>query len=178
MGICPCVVCRRECRYIFVTSFVEYVAICLDILIIVGGSLSTCFYLFFFLKKKTAYEMRICDWSSDVCSSDLRSVIGKMELDRTFEEREIINSTVVAALDEAALNWGVKVLRYEIKDLTPPNEILRAMQAQTTAEREKRALIAASDGRRHEQTNTATRESEADIARSEDEKQAQNNHKE
>src|SRR3546814_13555079 len=73
----------------------------------------------------------------------LRSVIGKMELDRTFEEREIINSTVVAALDEAALNWGVKVLRYEIKELTPPNEILRAMQAQTTAEREKRALLAA-----------------------------------
>ena len=62
-----------------------------------------------------------------------------MELDRTFEERDAINSTIVSSLDEAALNWGVKVLRYEIKDLTPPNEILRSMQAQITAEREARA---------------------------------------
>ncbi len=98
-----------------------------------------------------------------------------MELDRTFEERDIINSTIVASLDEAALNWGVKVLRYEIKDLTPPNEILRAMQAQITAEREKRALIAASEGRRQEQINIATGEREAFIARSEGEKQAQIN---
>ena len=74
----------------------------------------------------------------------LRSVIGKMELDKTFEERDTINASVVNALDEAAANWGVKVLRYEIKDLTPPAEILRSMQAQITAEREKRALIAAS----------------------------------
>ena len=70
----------------------------------------------------------------------LRSVIGKMELDKTFEERDAINASVVNALDEAAPNWGVKVLRYEIKDLTPPAEILRSMQAQITAEREKRAL--------------------------------------
>ncbi len=76
----------------------------------------------------------------------LRSVIGKMELDRTFEERDHINLSVVAALDEAATNWGVKVLRYEIKDLTPPAAILHSMQAQITAEREKRALIAASEG--------------------------------
>jgi regulator of protease activity HflC (stomatin/prohibitin superfamily) len=76
----------------------------------------------------------------------LRSVVGKMELDKTFEERDQINASVVSALDEAATNWGVKVLRYEIKDLTPPAEILRAMQAQITAEREKRALIAASEG--------------------------------
>jgi len=79
---------------------------------------------------------------------------------------------VVAALDEAALNWGVKVLRYEIKDLTPPDAILHAMQAQITAEREKRALIAASEGRRQEQINIATGEREAFIARSEGEKQA------
>ena len=59
---------------------------------------------------------------TQLAQTTLRSVIGKMELDRTFEERELINSTVVAALDDAALNWGVKVLRYEIKDLTPPNE--------------------------------------------------------
>jgi regulator of protease activity HflC (stomatin/prohibitin superfamily) len=78
---------------------------------------------------------------------------------------------VVQAIDEAALNWGVKVLRYEIKDLTPP-EILHAMQAQITAEREKRALIAASEGRRQEQINIATGEREAFIARSEGEKQA------
>ena len=82
---------------------------------------------------------------------------------------------MVNALDEAALNWGVKVLRYEIKDLTPPAEILHAMQAQITAEREKRALIAASEGRRQEQINIATGEREAFIARSEGEKQAEIN---
>jgi regulator of protease activity HflC (stomatin/prohibitin superfamily) len=105
----------------------------------------------------------------------LRSVVGKMELDKTFEERDLINASVVSALDEAALTWGVKVLRYEIKDLTPPAAILHAMQAQITAEREKRALIAASEGRRQEQINIATGEREAFIARSEGEKQAEIN---
>ena len=105
----------------------------------------------------------------------LRSVIGKMELDRTFEERDHINLSVVAALDEAAQNWGVKVLRYEIKDLTPPAAILHAMQAQITAEREKRALIAASEGRKQEQINIATGEREAFIARSEGQRQAEIN---
>ena len=109
---------------------------------------------------------------SQLAQTSLRSVIGKLELDKTFEERDIINAQVVAAIDEAALNWGVKVLRYEIKDLTPPKEILHAMQAQITAEREKRALIAASEGRRQEQINIATGEREAFIARSEGEKQA------
>ena len=80
---------------------------------------------------------------TQLSQTTLRSVVGKMELDRTFEERDLINAGVVNALDDAALNWGVKVLRYEIKDLTPPAEILRSMQAQITAEREKRALIAA-----------------------------------
>ena len=109
---------------------------------------------------------------SQLAQTSLRSVIGKLELDKTFEERAIINAQVVAAIDEAALNWGVKVLRYEIKDLTPPKEILIAMQAQITAEREKRALIAASEGRRQEQINIATGEREAFIARSEGEKAA------
>jgi len=105
----------------------------------------------------------------------LRSVIGKMELDKTFEEREAINIAVVNALDEAALNWGVKVLRYEIKDLTPPAEILRAMQAQITAEREKRALIAASEGRKQEQINIAEGQRQAYINNSEGERQAEIN---
>ncbi|HOE41546.1 MAG TPA: SPFH domain-containing protein [Rhodoferax sp.] len=109
---------------------------------------------------------------SQLAQTSLRSVIGKLELDKTFEERDIINAQVVQAIDEAALNWGVKVLRYEIKDLTPPKEILHAMQQQITAEREKRALIAASEGRRQEQINIATGEREAFIARSEGEKQA------
>ena len=109
---------------------------------------------------------------TQLAQTSLRSVIGKLELDKTFEERTIINSQVVAAIDDAALNWGVKVLRYEIKDLTPPKEILLAMQSQITAEREKRALIAASEGRRQEQINIATGEREAFIARSEGEKQA------
>jgi regulator of protease activity HflC (stomatin/prohibitin superfamily) len=112
---------------------------------------------------------------TQLAQTTLRSVIGKMELDKTFEERDIINASVVSALDEAALNWGVKVLRYEIKDLTPPAAILHAMQAQITAEREKRALIAASEGRRQEQINIATGEREAFIARSEGEKQAEIN---
>jgi regulator of protease activity HflC (stomatin/prohibitin superfamily) len=112
---------------------------------------------------------------TQLAQTTLRSVIGKMELDKTFEERDMINAAVVQALDEAALNWGVKVLRYEIKDLTPPAEILRSMQAQITAEREKRALIAASEGRRQEQINIATGEREAFIARSEGEKQAEIN---
>ena len=109
---------------------------------------------------------------TQLAQTTLRSVIGKIELDQTFEERELINAQVVAAIDEAALNWGVKVLRYEIKDLTPPAEILHAMQAQITAEREKRALIAASEGRKQEQINIANGEREAAIARSEGDKQA------
>ncbi len=112
---------------------------------------------------------------TQLAQTSLRSVIGRMELDKTFEERDSINAAVVQALDEAALNWGVKVLRYEIKDLEPPEAILRSMQAQITAEREKRALIAASEGRRQEQINIATGEREAAIARSEGDKQAEIN---
>ncbi|MEO8488093.1 MAG: stomatin-like protein [Betaproteobacteria bacterium] len=112
---------------------------------------------------------------TQLAQTTLRSVIGRMELDRTFEERDQINAQVVAALDEAATNWGVKVLRYEIKDLTPPAEILRAMQAQITAEREKRAVIATSEGKRQEQINLAEGARAAAIAQSEGEKQAEIN---
>src|SRR5690348_13609998 len=112
---------------------------------------------------------------TQLAQTTLRSVVGKLELDKTFEERDFINHSVVNALDEAASNWGVKVLRYEIKDLTPPKEILHAMQAQITAEREKRALIAASEGRKQEQINIATGEREAFIARSEGQRQAEIN---
>jgi len=112
---------------------------------------------------------------TQLAQTTLRSVIGKMELDKTFEERDHINTAIVNAIDESAANWGVKVLRYEIKDLTPPKGILHAMQAQITAEREKRALIAASEGRKQEQINIATGEREAFIARSEGQRQAEIN---
>ena len=109
---------------------------------------------------------------TQLAQTTLRSMIGRMELDRTFEERDHINKGVVEALNEASLNWGVKVLRYEIKDLTPPKEILHSMQAQITAEREKRALIASSEGRMQEQINIATGEREAAVRESEGDKLA------
>lgn len=112
---------------------------------------------------------------TQLAQTTLRSVVGRMELDKTFEERDLINKSVVSAIDEAALNWGVKVLRYEIKDLTPPAVILQAMQQQITAEREKRAVVAASEGRKLEQINLATGAKQAAIAQSEGEKQAQIN---
>jgi regulator of protease activity HflC (stomatin/prohibitin superfamily) len=112
---------------------------------------------------------------TQLAQTTLRSIIGRMELDRTFEERDHINAAVVEALDKAAANWGVKVLRYEIKDLTPPKEILHAMQAQITAEREKRAVIATSEGKQQEQINLAAGARAAAIAQSEGVKQAQIN---
>ena len=112
---------------------------------------------------------------TQLAQTTLRSVVGRMELDKTFEERDLINKSVVTAIDEAALNWGVKVLRYEIKDLTPPAVILQAMQQQITAEREKRAVVAASEGRKLEQINLAPGAKEAAIAQSEGEKQAEIN---
>ena len=115
---------------------------------------------------------------SQLAQTTLRSIIGRLELDKTFEERDMINAKVVEAIDEAALNSGVKVLRYEIKDLTPPAEILRSMQAQITAEREKRAVIATSEGKRQEQINLAEGQKQAAIAKSEGEKQAQINNAE
>jgi regulator of protease activity HflC (stomatin/prohibitin superfamily) len=109
---------------------------------------------------------------SQLAQTTLRSEIGKMELDKTFESRDDINRQIVHSLDEAGRNWGIKVLRYEIKSLTPPETILRAMQAQITAEREKRALIAKSEGQRQEEINLADGEKQAAVLRSEGEKQA------
>jgi len=99
---------------------------------------------------------------TQLAQTSLRSVIGKLELDKTFEERDIINAQVVAAIDEAALNWGVKVLRYEIKDLTPPKEILHAMQEQINiATGEREAFIARSEGEKAAAINKAQGEAAA-----------------
>jgi len=104
---------------------------------------------------------------TQLAQTALRSVVGKMELDKTFESRDEINHTVVQVLDEAGRTWGIKVLRYEIKSLTPPEAILRAMQAQITAEREKRAVIATSEGKRQQEINLADGERQAAILRAE-----------
>ncbi len=109
---------------------------------------------------------------SQLAQTALRSEIGKMELDKTFESRDEINHKIVSVLDEAGRTWGIKVLRYEIKSLTPPESILRSMQAQITAEREKRALIAKSEGVRQEEINIADGQRQAAILASEGEKQA------
>ena len=112
---------------------------------------------------------------TQLAQTTLRSEIGKMELDKSFESRDEINRQIVAVLGEAGRNWGIKVLRYEIKSITPPESILRAMQAQITAEREKRALIAKSEGQRQESINLADGQRQAAILASEGEKQAQIN---
>jgi regulator of protease activity HflC (stomatin/prohibitin superfamily) len=112
---------------------------------------------------------------SQLAQTALRSEIGKMELDKTFESRDEINHKVVEVLDEAGRTWGIKVLRYELKSLTPPESILRAMQAQITAEREKRAVIATSEGKRQQEINIADGQRQAAILESEGQKQAQIN---
>jgi regulator of protease activity HflC (stomatin/prohibitin superfamily) len=112
---------------------------------------------------------------TQLAQTALRSVVGKMELDKTFESRDEINHTVVQVLDDAGRTWGIKVLRYEIKSLTPPDAILRAMQAQITAEREKRAVIATSEGKRQQEINIADGERQAAILESEGQKTAQIN---
>jgi len=109
--------------------------------------------------------------ASQLAQTSLRSVIGKIELDRTFEERETLNQQVVAAIDEAAQNWGVKVLRYEIKDITPPRSVMDAMEKQMKAEREKRAEIATSEGDRQARINRAEGLKREAVSVSEGEKQ-------
>ena len=109
--------------------------------------------------------------ASQLAQTSLRSVIGKIELDRTFEERENLNRQVVSAIDEAAQNWGIKVLRYEIKDITPPRTVMDAMEKQMKAEREKRAEIATSEGDRQARINRSEGLKKEAIQVSEGEKQ-------
>jgi regulator of protease activity HflC (stomatin/prohibitin superfamily) len=109
---------------------------------------------------------------TQLAQTTLRSEVGKMELDQSLQSRDVINRQIVAVLDEAGRSWGVKVLRYEVKNLTPPEAILRAMQAQITAEREKRALIAKSEGEKQQEINLAEGEKQAAILKSEGQKQS------
>jgi regulator of protease activity HflC (stomatin/prohibitin superfamily) len=101
-----------------------------------------------------------------LAQTSMRSEIGKLHLDQALSSRQMLNTAVAAAVEEAAVNWGIKVLRYEIKDITPPAEILHAMELQITAEREKRAIIFKSEGQRQQQINTSEgqRQQEINIA--------------
>lgn len=110
-----------------------------------------------------------------LAQTTLRSEVGKIELDRTFEERSHINTEVVTELDKASEPWGVKVLRYEIKNITPPKDVLAAMEKQMRAEREKRAAILTSEGVRDSAINTAEGEKQQVIKASEATRQQQIN---
>ncbi len=112
---------------------------------------------------------------SQLAQTTLRSEVGKIDLDKTFEERTNINTSVVAELDKATEPWGVKVLRYEIKNITPPQDILAAMEKQMRAEREKRAVILTSEGQRDAAVNTAEGEKQQTIKASEARKTQQIN---
>ena len=109
--------------------------------------------------------------SVQLAQTTMRSVMGKLELDKTFEERETINSAIVDAVDKASDPWGVKVTRYEVKNIMPPQSIKDAMEKQMRAEREKRATIAESEGDRQAKINRAEGEKQQMIAQSEGEKQ-------
>lgn len=114
------------------------------------------------------YEMAI----EQLAKTTLRSEVGQRDLDKLLEERSAINNAVVSALDEASLGWGVKVLRYEVKDIVPPESVLQAMEMQITAERRKRALIAQSEGERAQAVNVAEGQKSAMVAQSEGDRQA------
>ncbi len=121
--------------------------------------------------KKSAYGIENYHFAAgQLAQTSLRSAIGKIELDKAFEAREALNSQVVDALDEAAENWGIKVLRYEIKDITPPRTVLEAMEKQMKAEREKRAEIAKSEGDKQATINRAEGDRAEAISLSEGEK--------
>ena len=112
---------------------------------------------------------------TQLAQTTLRSEIGKIELDRTFEARGVINANVVSELDKASSPWGVKVLRYEIKNINPPRDVLQAMEKQMRAEREKRAVVLASEGERDAKINAAEGDKQRVIKQSEANKQQQIN---
>ncbi len=112
---------------------------------------------------------------TQLSQTTMRSEIGKIDLDRTFEERMTINKAVVSAIDEAAVTWGVKVLRYEIKNITPPETVLHAMEKQMQAEREKRAVILQSEGQKQSAINIADGQKQKLILESEGSRQRQVN---
>ncbi|OBS09858.1 SPFH domain-containing protein [Acidihalobacter prosperus] len=107
-----------------------------------------------------------------LAQTTMRSAVGRLHLDQVLSSRQELNTEVVSALDEAAINWGVKVLRYEIRDISPPEEVLRAMELQITAEREKRAMIARSEGEKQQQINISEGERQQQINLAEGERQA------
>jgi regulator of protease activity HflC (stomatin/prohibitin superfamily) len=109
--------------------------------------------------------------SIQIAQTTMRSVIGKLELDKTFEERESINATIVEAVDKASEPWGVKVSRYEVKNIIPPQSIKDAMEKQMRAEREKRAIIAESEGTKQSKINVADGDKQELIKKSEGEMQ-------
>ena len=122
--------------------------------------------------KQSAYGVDDYKFAAqNLAQTSLRSVIGKMALDKTFEERESLNQQVVSAVDEAAQNWGVKVLRYEVKDIDVNATIMIAMEKQMVAEREKRSLILDSEGKRESEINTAEGVKQSSILTSEGEMQ-------
>lgn len=108
-----------------------------------------------------------------LAQTSMRSEIGKLHLDQALSSRQMLNTAVAAAVEEAAINWGIKVLRYEIKDITPPQEILHAMELQITAEREKRAMIFKSEGQRQQQINTSEGQQQQEINLANGRKQAE-----
>ncbi|MDR2551247.1 MAG: paraslipin [Desulfobulbus sp.] len=137
----------------------------------VSMEIDGCLYLQVINSRLSAYGIDNYHFAvAQLAQTSLRSAIGKITLDNTFEAREILNRQVVEALDEASQNWGVKVLRYEIKDIQPPRSVLEAMEKQMRAEREKRAEIAKSEGERQAVINRAEGERAEAIALSEGEK--------
>lgn len=122
--------------------------------------------------KKASYGIDDYRFASiQIAQTTMRSIIGRLELDKTFEERDTINTSIVEAVDSASDPWGVKVTRYEVKNITPPQSIKDAMEKQMRAEREKRATIAESEGAKQAKINVAEGQKQELIAKSEGEKQ-------
>ncbi|TLX76087.1 paraslipin [Labilibacter sediminis] len=122
--------------------------------------------------KKASYGIDNYEFASiQIAQTTMRSIIGRLDLDKTFEERDTINTSIVDAVDKASDPWGVKVARYEVKNITPPQSIKDAMEKQMRAEREKRAMIAESEGQKQAKINVAEGDKQELIARSEGEKQ-------